>query len=472
MTPYDIIVIGGGPAGMAAATRAAGLGLHTALIEQGPEPGGQVYHPQPAQFQPTPGSHPGDALRKQLRASAATVLVDHTVWNVGIGSGYRVDVVGPQGTKQLEARTLILATGTHERFVPVTGWTLPGVLGLGAATVLMKSQRILPGRNVVVAGAGPLLLLAAAMILEAGGRVAAFVDVNGFTDWSAPLPAMLSRPDLLWQGSRWWARLVRSGTPVFRRHVVAEIEGRDAVEGVRLARVDCTWRASTETATTIGADTVCIGYGLSPSTDMTRLLNVGHRLAPELGGWVPELDESFQTDREGLYVVGDGAGVRGAAAAPLSGELAALSAAHAMERIDRDQLERSRIPLLKKLRRAARFALAMSGLTQMRAGLVANISGDTVVCRCEDVTRAQIDDAVAAGCRDINQVKAATRCGMGPCQARMCGDAATSIMASTLGSLSQVGQLTARPPFRPVATKALTGSFHYDDIVMTEHAPT
>lgn len=291
-------------------------------------------------------------------------------------------------------------------------------------------------------------------------------------DWTARLPAMLSRPDLIWQGSQWWSRLVRAGTPVFRRHVVSEIEGDDSVRAVQLARVDDDWSVSSGTSRAIAADAVCIGYGLCPSTEMTLLLNVPHRFAPELGGWVPEVDDDYRTEKEGLYVVGDAAGVQGAAAAPLSGEIAALSAAHALERIDHDQFVDARTPLLKNLRRASRFGRAMSGLTRVRAGLVADILPDTIVCRCEDVTRRQIDDAVAAGCRDINQVKAVTRCGMGPCQGRMCGDAATSIMALSVGSHEQVGQLTARPPFRPVATKALTGTFDYDDIVMTERTPT
>ena len=467
---FDVVVIGGGPAGMGTATRASSLGLRTALIEEGPATGGQVYRPLPSPFSAAGKEHPGDALRKQLRASEATVLLGHAVWNVS--DGYRVDVIGARGTERIHTRALVLATGTYERFVPVKGWTLPGVIGLGAATVLMKSQYILPGRNVVVAGAGPLLLLVAAMILEGGGRVAALIDLNGVTDWTARLPAMLSRPDLIWQGSRWWSRLLRAGTPVFRQHTVTEIEGEDSVRAVQLAPVDASWRLAATTTRTIAADAVCIGHGLCPSTEMTRLLNVPHRFAPELGGWIPEVGDDFRSYKEGLYVVGDAAGVQGAEAAPLSGEIAALSAAHALDRLDHHQHVRARTPLLKALRRASRFGRAMSGLTRIRAGLVADISPDTIVCRCEDVTRRQIDDAVVAGCRDINQVKAVTRCGMGPCQGRMCGDAATSIMALTVGSREHVGQLTARPPFRPIATKALTGSFDYDDIVMAEHSPT
>lgn len=172
MSAFDVAVIGGGPAGMGAATRASSLGLRTVLIEEGPATGGQVYRPMPSQFSAAGEERPGDALLRQLRASEATVLLEHTVWN--LSDGFHVDVVdtkGARGTERVDARALILATGTHERFVPVKGWTLPGVIGLGAATVLMKSQQILPGRNVVVAGVGPLLLVVAAMILEAGGAL-------------------------------------------------------------------------------------------------------------------------------------------------------------------------------------------------------------------------------------------------------------------------------------------------------------
>lgn len=470
MNAVDVAVIGAGPAGMGAAIRASSLGLRTALIEETAEIGGQVYRPVPRGFTVRAKRSPADALRARLRASDVTFMLERSVWS--LRDGYRVDLVGARGTESLDARVVVLATGTFERFIPVRGWTLPGVIGLGAATVLMKSQQILPGRNVVVAGAGPLLLLAAAMIVEGGGRVAALVDLNRASDWTAHWPALMSRPDLMWQGARWWARLALAGTPVLRRHTVCAIEGGDTVGAVRVAPVDDNWSPRTSESRRIAADAVCIGHGLCPSTEMTRLLGASHRFAPALGGWVPEVDENQRTDKAGLYVVGDAAGVRGAAAAPLSGELAALAAAHALGSIDSERFAREKAPLAGALARASRFGSVMSALTRMRSGLVEAIEGDTIVCRCEDVTRERIEEAVSAGCRDINQVKAATRCGMGPCQGRMCGDAATALMALTVGSREAVGQLTARPPFRPVDTATLTGSFDYEDIAMDERAPT
>ena len=464
MSEFDVAIVGAGPAGMGAAVRAAELGLRAILVEEGKAPGGQVY--RPSTVGASRKKDAGDELRARLAASSATVELDWLVWNVS--PGYSLDVMTPTGGRRVAARALVVATGTHERFVPVSGWTLPGVIGLGAATVLMKSQHILPGTNVVVAGAGPLLLLVASMILEGGGRVAALVDVNGVRDWSSRSLTMLARPELVWQGAKWWARVVRSRTTVLRRHKVVAIEGDEAVQGVKVVPVDDRWKASGgESATTVAADAVCFGYGLCPSTDITRLLNVPHRLVPELGGWVPVVD------RDGLYVVGDAAGVRGAAAAPVSGEIAVLEAAHYLGRLGDDELERERGPLAKELERTSRFATAMSALTVVRDGLIDDVSPETIVCRCEDVTRAAIDASVAAGCREINQVKAVTRCGMGPCQGRMCGDAAASIVASVVGSREVVGQLTARPPLRPIATRALTdGDYDYEDLVISERAPT
>lgn len=461
MSSFDVAVVGGGPAGMGAAVRASALGLRTVLIERGTAPGGQVFRPSAFGHQERDD---GETLRQSLRDSDATVLLEHVVWNVS--GDYRLDLMSSQGTKRVDARALILATGTHERFVPLPGWTLPGVIGLGAATVLMKSQHILPGHSVVVAGAGPLLPLVAAMILEGGGRVAALVDLNGFTDWASHLPNMLRRPKLMRQGFRWWRRIAQARTPVFRRHTVAAIEGTERVREVTLSPVDSRWRQSTSSRTKIAADAVCLGHGLCPSTGITRHLGVPHRLTPELGGWIADCDAPL------LRVVGDAAGIRGADAAPLSGYLAALEIACGLGRIDPARLERDKRPLENELRRASRFARAMSDLSALRPGIIEDIPPDTIVCRCEDVPRRQIDDAMVAGCRNINEVKAATRCGMGPCQGRMCGESTAAIMALRLGSAEAVGQLTARPPFLPIPVERLTGSYDYDDIVMSEHAPT
>ena len=201
---YDVAVLGGGPAGMAAATEAARAGARTVLLEESLAPGGQVYR-KPAFDGPRDADQRhGDALRASLAASGAEVLTGVRVWGLGGGplvtEGHAPFVLNGLGA-EVSARALILATGTHERIIPFPGWTLPGVLGLAAATILLKAQGVLPGRRVVVAGQGPLLYAVAAKIIAGGGQVVAIADAAMMGEWARALPRLAARPDVLAHGA-------------------------------------------------------------------------------------------------------------------------------------------------------------------------------------------------------------------------------------------------------------------------------
>src|SRR5690606_7111994 len=180
---------------------------------------------------------------------------------------------------------------------------------------------------------------------------------------------------------------------------------------------------------TVYADAVVVGNGLVPGTDVTRLLRAEHVFVRRLGGWVVVADEYCRTSIPGLFAAGDGCGVSGSAAAILHGQLAGLSVVHELGRLDRAALERAAEPVQRRLKRASGFGQAMGALMALPAPQVETITPDTIVCRCEDVTRAEIDAAGSGGARDMNQLKAWTRCGMGPCQGRSCGDIAAELAA-------------------------------------------
>jgi thioredoxin reductase/bacterioferritin-associated ferredoxin len=462
---HDLIILGAGPAGASAAITAAELGLRTVVLDEQHEAGGQVWRaPSGAE---TPGDD-GARLRDRLRASGATTAFGRRVWLVE--RGFTVSALGPDGAEDYKAPTLIVATGAHERHVPVPGWTLPGVIGLAAATILLKSQHVLPGRRVVVGGVGPLLLLVAAEILRGGGQVAAVIDANRRRDWLAAPGALLSRPDLAARGASWIARLLRAGVPILSRHTLRRIEGTDGVARVIAGPIQADGSAASGVEHAFDCDAVSLGYGLQSSTEVTRLLGAQHAHQP--GGWVPVTTAEQLTSVTGLYACGDGAGVQGVAAAPLRGRIAATEAARDMGYLEVAEAEKRLVVLQTRLGRAARFGHVMAALATPPVNLVAAIPANTVVCRCERLSRADLDTAIAQGAVTVNDLKSATRCGMGPCGGRLCEYAAARLIAARTGRTPEaIGQSTARPPLRPVALQALAGSFDYDSLPMIEPAP-
>lgn len=464
---YDLIVIGAGPAGASAAIEAAKLGLRTLLLEEQPAAGGQVWR-APDQEPDEPKE--GEALRAALRASTVRCAFGHRVWHVE--HGFSVAALGPDGPESFAAPGLIVATGAQERHVPVPGWDRHGVIGLAAATILLKSARVLPGRRVVVAGTGPLLPLVAAAIIDGGGRVAAVVDANRRRDWLRRPATLLARPRLAARGAGWIAKLVRARVPLLPGHALRRIEGSDAVDGVVAGPVGRKSEPRAGTERRFDCDAVCYGFGLQPATEITRLLGAVQAWQPTLGGWSPRITGEQATSVPGLYACGDGAGVLGVAAAPLRGQVTAIAAARDLGHLDAARAAALLARLQRALRNAARFGAAMTALAMPRPGIAAAITPATIVCRCERLSRAALEAAVAEGAVTLNDLKSATRCGMGPCGGRLCEYAAALLIAARTGRGPEaIGQATARPPLRPVPMGALTGSFEYESLAQAEPAP-
>ncbi|MCQ4159508.1 NAD(P)/FAD-dependent oxidoreductase [Roseomonas sp. GC11] len=482
MRRCDLIVLGAGPAGAEAALAASGAGLDVVLVEEAAAAGGQVWR-APAAASP-PGLDPfpaeaearaGAALRARLAASPVESWFGARAWSVirPAEGGFRLDAAGPEGPLACAAPRLVAATGAVERVIPFPGWTLPGVIGLAAATVLLKAQGVLPGQRVVVAGCGPLLAAVAAKILAAGGEVVAVVDRAAPAEWLAASRALASRPRLLARGLGWALRIAGRRVPVHFAHAVRAAEGDEALRRLRIAPLDASGGFAPGGAERVlEADALCIGDGLVPGAEIPRLLRARLRFDRALGGWVPELDAEGRTSLPGLFAVGDGAGLRGQAPAVHAGRIAGLAAAQEAGRLDAAAFAAATAPERAALAGLAPFAAAMAGLMALRPGAVRDIAPETVICRCEDVTRGMLDAAFDEGAREVNQVKHFTRCGMGPCQGRSCGDVAAEIIAARLGGAREAaGFWTGRPPLRPVPLADLLGEFDYADIPIPAPAP-
>jgi hypothetical protein len=205
-------------------------------------------------------------------------------------------------------------------------------------------------------------------------------------------------------------------------------------------------------------DTLCVGYGFVPRTQLAQLAGCRLAYTERLGGWVPEVDGHGQTSVPGVWVAGDGGGIGGALMAELGGTLAGLAVARQLGAIDQAAFDRRQKPVARELARLGRFRAALNRLAPLRPGFDTLAAADTVVCRCEEVTRAEVETGIAAGGTDIRTLKVMTRLGMGPCQGMMCWPAAARFVAArTCRPTAAAGSLSVRPPVGLVSVGDLAG---------------
>ncbi|WP_351231046.1 FAD-dependent oxidoreductase [Streptomyces sp. NPDC002133] len=443
--PCELAVVGAGPAGLAAAVTAAALGLRVTLLDAGERPGGQFYrHPAPGLRAARPEAlhHQWQAfarLERGLRAHMASgrirQLPAHHVWTVlpeeapqtGEPGGTpcrRLHAVaghgGDESAVTVRARTVLIATGAYERQLPFPGWTLPGVVGAGGAQAMLKSGLVLPGKRIVVAGSGPLLLAVAGSLAAAGAAVPAVVEAAAYPAYARHLPALVRNPAKLAEGAVHGGVLFRHGVRLLTRHAVTEAHGSDRVEAVTVTRLDRDWLPVSGSARRIPCDALAVGHGLVPQLELATGLGCATRRSAD-GTAVLDLDDEQRTSVPGVWSAGETGGIGGAELALAEGELAALSVARALHGTPRPR----RAAVLRARRdRLRAFAEVMAAVHRPGPGWTAWLDDTTQVCRCEEVPAGLIREAAGQlGAHDARTVKLLTRAGMGWCQGRMCGPA-------------------------------------------------
>jgi thioredoxin reductase/bacterioferritin-associated ferredoxin len=450
MSEVDLLIVGAGPAGMAAAVTARRNGLEVLVIDDQPAPGGQIWRSVETVAATKRGAVLGEAYAAgqastaAFRASGAVYEPGSQLWQ--IEPGFRAFVTRDRQARVIEARAVILATGAQERPAPFPGWTLPGVLTVGAAQILLKNAGEIPSSPVWVAGSGPLPLLYMTQLLKAGGKIAGYLDTTPKGRLMAALPhlprALGAVGDLV-KGLGWKAALKRAGVPVVRH--VAEIEavGTDKVEQLR-------YRTANGREAVVPAEVVLVHEGVVPSIHPPLALGCKVEWSDVQACYVPALDSWGESSQPGVFIAGDGAGIAGAKAAELRGHVAALRVAEKLGSLTGTAAAQRAEPLRAGLARELALRPFLDALFAPRPQVFAP-PDQTIVCRCEEITAREIRDLVKLGRPGPNQVKAFTRAGMGPCQGRQCGYTITHLLAAAEGRPpGEVGFYRVRPPLKPV----------------------
>jgi len=446
----DLLIVGAGPAGMAAAVTARRHGLSVRVVDDQPAPGGQIWRgietvaATPRAKRLGESYFAGAERAAAFRACGASYEPASQLWQ--IEPGFRAFVTRGGKARLVTAEAIILATGAQERPVPFPGWTLPGVLTVGAAQILLKTADSVPEHPVWIAGCGPLPLLYMTQLLAAGGRIAGFLDTTPRGRLGSALrhlPQGLGRLGDLIKGLSWSLALRRAGFPIIRHVTELRAEG----EG-RLQRLH--YRTENGQEAEVPAEVLLVHEGVVPNIHAPLALGCAVSWHAGQHCYVPVLDAWGESSQANIFVAGDGAGIGGAEAAEPRGRLAALRIAAKLGRLDDATAEVAAAPERSALASALALRPFLDALYAPRPQLYAP-PDETLVCRCEEVTAGELRARAVEGRPGPNQLKAFTRAGMGPCQGRQCGYTMAHIIAAAQGrSVEEVGFYRIRPPLKPV----------------------
>lgn len=327
MKRYDLIVVGAGPAGFSAAIEAAKRGLEVVVFDENSKPGGQLFKQIHKFFgskehkAKTRGFKIGDELLEIAKELGVKVILNAIV--IGIYADKEITVNIDDKVIHYKADSIIVATGASENMITFDGWTLPGVIGAGAAQTMMNLHGIKPGKKILMLGSGNVGLVVSYQLIQAGCEVVAVVDaaskIGGYGVHAA--------------------KIARTGVPFYLSHTIIKAEGNEFVKGVTIGEVDNKWKIIEGTQKHFDVDTICLAVGLSPMSQLLKMAGCEMEENPKKGGLVPFCDEYGETSIKGIFVAGDVSGIEEASSAMIEGRIAGVAAAYKLGFIKKDELE-------------------------------------------------------------------------------------------------------------------------------------
>ncbi len=453
---YDVVIIGAGPSGIGAAAVLADYSLKVLLVDENNQIGGQIWR-KPA-FQPVNKFRSPQPPGLNIDLSAATGTHKNNLHVItpacilGVFPEKHLLLSTPdQSLREIKARRIIFATGAREKVLPFKGWTLPGVMTLGATQILLKQHGVLAASEILIAGAGPLVYLLSSQIIGAGGKVKTVLDRSSPATMLDAMWVLAGQLPKIGEGLLALSRLIKKRVSIKHRMQVVEVKGKDRPQEVTAAKIAPDGTVVDGSQQRYETQLLACGNGFIPNIELPQLAGCDLIYAEDMGGWIVKADRSMETSVSGVFATGEITGIAGGDKALIEGRLAALSILNQFGKLNSKKYRIRQTALLNKRKQCQRFGAFLNRQWAIHPREWAGIDDAAIICRCEDITMGTIRGWIQKGIRSAPDLKRATRCGMGNCQGRTCAPLIYNILAACSVAGKQVQHpLSVRTPVKPI----------------------
>ncbi|MCK5056514.1 MAG: FAD-dependent oxidoreductase [Candidatus Aminicenantes bacterium] len=460
---FNVVIVGSGFAGIVAANILSESNLDIVLIDENIYIGGQLLRKIPDKLSEYPVYHPdyvkkiGFKFIECLKTKKVTIINRGVV--IGIYPEKKILVeVDEKEVITVNFDVILFATGARERFFPFKGWTLPGVYSTGLAQVLMKTSGVLLAEKILIGGSGLFLFAVAYETLRNRAGVTAILEQTAMLDKMKLISQLFHQFPKFVEGAKFLSKIFLSGVPVKFRRKIVEARGKESLQEVVTARVNKSGSIIPGTEKIHKTGALAVGYGFTANIELPQLAECKLDYSDAKGGWVVRVNDEMLTTREDIFAGGEITGIGGALKSINEGKTAALAILRRFDKIAEDDYFLRLKSLSRERKHHLKFGEYFNLLYKIPESTILDIPDETIVCRCEDVTMADIKKAVQADFNTPVSLKTAVRTGMGNCQGRICGPIIYDILSAlTQKSPQEVGRFSVRPPVKPVSIASLLG---------------
>jgi len=452
---HDVVILGAGPAGISCALELAQNGIHSLIIDENPAPGGQIYRGI-EQNQSNQEITNWLGVDYQIGNKLISEAKDNhniewklnvSLWDIRHEEQFcELGVLIEDRVQVIRARNVVLANGAMERPTPFKGWTLPGVMTIGAAQTALKQSGIIPKNGVVLAGQGPLFYLYTAQILEAGVKPRAVLDFSTRSPRIENIPfalsALVNAPKYVLKGLYLRNKIKRRKIPHYYG-----VDSLSALGEELLTSVEFKTNGASKSFNT---DLLLVHDGVVPNTHVSMAAGCEHYWSQSQSAWLPKVNQAGQSSLDRIWISGDGVSILGAEAAKLRGKACAQQIEATLK-----QTEKSGKTLDRKIHRLQKLREFLDR-EYAPAKFITEPDDETLLCRCESISAGTIRKIIDQGCMGPNQLRAFCRAGMGPCMGRQCGLSIGKVFEKHTGySVADIGHFSVRTPLKPLTIEQL-----------------